>query len=50
MDMKSEQKHEFPFLARIVGATFEAGQYEAHLTVRQGNNAVTRIVPFRVLR
>lgn len=49
MDMKGEQKHEFPFLAKIVRATFEAGQYEAHVTVRQGDNAVTRIVPFRVV-
>jgi hypothetical protein len=31
-----------------MGATFEAGQYEAHLTVRQGNNSVTRVVPFQV--
>ena len=45
---KTEQKHEFPYLADLRDATFDKGQYEARLTVRQGRNTVTRTVPFRV--
>ncbi len=45
---KSEQKHEFPYLTEIRDASFDAGQYEARVTVRQGRNTVTRSVPFRV--
>lgn len=45
---KSEQKHEFPYLTEIRDATFDAGQYEARVTVRQGRNTVTRGVAFRV--
>lgn len=45
---KSEQKHEFPYLTEIRDASFDAGQYEARVTVRQGRNTVTRSVAFRV--
>jgi len=45
---KSEQKHEFPYLADIRDASFEAGQYEARVTIRQGRNTVTRVARFRV--
>jgi hypothetical protein len=45
---KSEQKHEFPYLTEIREATFDAGQYEARVTIRQGRNTVTRAVNFRV--
>jgi hypothetical protein len=45
---KSEQKHEFPYLTEIRDATFDAGQYEARVTIRQGRNTVTRTIPFRV--
>jgi len=48
MSGKSEQKHEFPHLTEIRDATFDTGQYEARVTIRQGRNAVTRAVPFRV--
>lgn len=48
MDMKGEQKHEFPYLAAIVGAMFEAGDYEAHLIVRQDKRTITRSVKFHV--
>ena len=47
---KSEQKHEFPYLADIRDASFGAGQYEARLTIRQGRNTVTRGLPFRVVK
>jgi hypothetical protein len=46
---KSEQKHEFPYLAEIRDASFDAGQYEARVTIRQGRNTVTRATPFRVV-
>jgi hypothetical protein len=48
LDPKGEQKHEFPYIAAIVGASFEAGDYEAHLIVRQGGRTMTRSAPFRV--
>ena len=44
-----EQKHEFPYMADILDATFGAGQYEARVTIRQGRNTVTHGVPFRVV-
>jgi hypothetical protein len=46
---KGEQKHEFPYLATIMKASFDAGQYEARVIVRQGRNTVTRAAPFRVV-
>ncbi len=45
---KGEQKHEFPYLAELRDASFDAGQYEARVTIRQGRNTVTRTTPFRV--
>jgi hypothetical protein len=50
MGGKGDQKHEFPYLAEIRDASFDAGQYEARVTIRQGRNTVTRVVPFRVVR
>ncbi len=44
----TEQKHEFPYMADIRGLNFDPGPHEAHVTVMQGNNGVTRIVPFSV--
>jgi hypothetical protein len=46
---KGEQKHEFPYLATIMKASFDAGQYEARVIIRQGRNTVTRAAPFRVV-
>ena len=31
-----------------IDASFEAGQYEARVTIRQGRNTVTRVARFRV--
>ena len=45
---KSEQKHEFPYMTEIRDASFDAGRYEARVTMRQGRNTVTRGVAFRV--
>ena len=47
--MVGEQKHEFPYLATLRGVQFGPGEYQARVTVRQGRNALTRIVDFRVL-
>lgn len=44
-----EQKHEFPYLATLRGVQLSPGEYEARVTVRQGRNALTRPVAFRVL-
>lgn len=44
-----EQKHEFPYLATLRGVELSPGDYEARVTVRQGRNALTRPVSFRVL-
>jgi hypothetical protein len=46
---KGEQKHEFPYLATLLSTSFDAGAYEAQVTIRQGRQTITRIVPFRVL-
>jgi hypothetical protein len=46
---KGEQKHEFPYLATILSTSFDAGAYEAQVTIRQGRQTITRVVPFRVL-
>ena len=46
--MVGEQKHEFPYLATLRGVEFGPGDYEARITVRQGRNALTRPVSFRV--
>jgi hypothetical protein len=48
MGSKGEQKHEFPYLSDMRDATFDAGQYEARVTI-QGRNTVTRVAPFRVI-
>jgi hypothetical protein len=49
MGVASEQKHEFPYLATLRGVQLSPGDYEARVTVRQGTNALTRPVSFRVL-
>jgi hypothetical protein len=49
MDAKGEQKHEFPYLATTISAAFDAGAYEARVTIRQDRNTITLVVPFRVL-
>jgi hypothetical protein len=48
MGMVGEQKHEFPYLATLRGVELGPGDYEARITVRQGRNALTRPVSFRV--
>jgi hypothetical protein len=50
MGSKGEQKHEFPYLSDMRDASFDAGQYEARVTIRQGRNTVTRVAAFRVVR
>jgi hypothetical protein len=49
MGMVGEQKHEFPYLATLRGVQLSPGDYEARVTVRQGRNALTRPVSFRVV-
>jgi hypothetical protein len=49
LDSKGEQKHEFPYLATTSSAAFDAGAYEARVTIRQDRHTITRVVPFRVL-
>ena len=43
-----EQKHEFPYLAKLANAMFNAGEYEVRITIRQDRNELTRSLPFRV--
>jgi hypothetical protein len=43
-----EQKHEFTYLATLKGATLNAGEFEARISVRQGKNVLTRSVAFSV--
>jgi hypothetical protein len=49
MGSKTEQKHEFPYLATLLKASFEVGKYEARITVRQGRTTVTRVASFRMV-
>lgn len=49
MGAASEQKHEFPYMATLRDVQLSPGDYEARVTVRQGRNALTRPVSFRVL-
>jgi hypothetical protein len=49
MGVASEQKHEFPYMATLRGVELSPGDYEARVTVRQGNAALTRPVSFRVV-
>ncbi len=49
MSMVSEQKHEFPYMATLRGVQLSPGDYEARVTIRQGNVALTRPVSFSVL-
>ena len=44
-----EQKHEFPYLATLRNVQLSPGDYEARITVRQGNAALTRPVSFHVV-
>ena len=49
MGSAGEQKHEFPYLATLRGVQLGGGDYEARVTVRQGNVALTRPVTFHVV-
>jgi hypothetical protein len=44
-----EQKHEFTYLATLKGATLNAGEFEARISVRQDKNVLTRSVAFSVV-
>jgi len=47
--MGGEQKHTFPYLAKLANAMLLAGNYEVKITVQQDTQEVTRSVPFRVV-
>ena len=40
---------EFPYLIDLKGAKFAAGNYQGVISIRQGKNVITRVVPFRVV-
>ena len=46
---KGGAEHEFPFLATMPKASLDAGNTRARVTIRQGRNTVTRVVPFRIV-
>jgi hypothetical protein len=48
--MAGEQKHTFPYLAKLGNAMLLAGNYEVKITVQQDTQEVTRTVPFRVVQ
>lgn len=39
---------EFPYLASLKGLKLGAGDFEAHVLIRQGKNVVTRVVPLHI--
>ncbi|MEO8662987.1 MAG: hypothetical protein ABI693_31300 [Bryobacteraceae bacterium] len=43
-----EQKHEYPYLAKLANALFNAGDYEVRITIRQDRWEVSSTAPFRV--
>lgn len=45
-----EQKGQFPYLAKIANATFNAGRYEAVVEIEQDSVKLSRAVEFRVYR
>lgn len=45
-----EQKGQFPYLARIANATFDAGRYEAVVEIEQDSVKLSRMAAFRVYR
>ena len=47
-DIGGEQKHEFPYLAKIANAQFTAGEYQVKLTIRQDRGEIIRTLTFRV--
>lgn len=49
LKMAGEQKHTFPYLAKLADAMLLAGNYEVKVTVQQDTQEVTRSVPFRVV-
>ncbi len=46
--ISGEQKHEFPYLAKLANAMFLAGNYEVKITIKQDKQEVTRNVKFKV--
>jgi len=47
--MVGGQSKEFPYLADLKGAKFSPGDYQAVISIRQGNRVITRTVAFRVV-
>jgi hypothetical protein len=43
-----EQKHEYPYLAKLANALFNAGDYEVRVTIRQDRSEISSTAPFRV--
>lgn len=46
--LAGEQKHEFPYLAKLAGAIFGEGEYEVQISIRQDSGHVEGKAPFRV--
>jgi hypothetical protein len=42
------QAKEFPYLVNLKGAKFPAGDYQAIISIRQGDRVIRRMVPFKV--
>jgi hypothetical protein len=47
--LAGEQKHEYPYLAKLAGAIFSEGDYDVRITVRQDKQEVSATAPFRVV-
>jgi hypothetical protein len=47
--LSGEQKHEYPYLAKLAGAMFSEGEYEVRISVRQDKQEVSATAPFRVV-
>jgi len=43
-----EQKHEYPYLAKLANALFNAGDYEVRVVIRQDRSEISSTAPFRV--
>jgi hypothetical protein len=48
-NMYGGQAKEFPYLADLKGAKFPPGNYQAVISIRQGNSVIKRVVPFLVV-
>lgn len=44
-----EQKHSFPYLAKLTNAMLLAGNYEVKITIQQDSQEVSARIPFRVV-